>query len=276
MSTSRYRVVTVIVTTAVLVVATSRLMAPGPASTVLIEPQTRMEFVAIEPGSFVMGSPIREAGRNDDETAHRVTMTRRFFVGRREVTQTQWTMVMGQNPSHFKDCSHCPVENVDFYEVASFITHLNAQSTSMRYRLPTEAEWEYVCRAGTQTPFTTGGHITVDQANVDGRFPYAGSAATASYDKTRPAGSFAPNPWGLYDVHGNVWEWTNDWYGPYDSRADTDPKGPDAGTVRVIRGGSWRFDANSARCALRYTHSPQDKGSSLGFRLVAEPITRER
>jgi formylglycine-generating enzyme required for sulfatase activity len=275
---SRYRclIATVIVTMVVLAVATSQLMAPGATYAGLIEPQTGMEFVAIEPGSFVMGSPIREAGRNTDEVAHRVTITKRLFVGRHEVTQTQWAMVMGQNPSHFKDCSRCPVENVDFYEVATFITKLNAQSTSMRYRLPTEAEWEYVCRAGTRTPFTTGERITADQANVDGRFPYAGSAAAASSDKTRPVGSFAPNPWGLYDVHGNVWEWTNDWYGPYDSRADTDPKGPGAGTVRVIRGGSWHFDANSARCALRYTHAPQDKGFSLGFRVVAEPITRGR
>ena len=275
MSGSRNLVVTVIVTTVTVAVATSRLMAPGPTSTFLIEPQTRMEFVAVEPGSFVMGSPIREAGRNNDELPHRVTISRRFFVGRHEVTQTQWAMVMGQNPSHFKDCSHCPVENVDFYQVATFITNLNAQSTSMRYRLPTEAEWEYVCRAGTRTPFTTGGRITVDQANVDGRFPYAGAAVAASSDKTRPVGSFAPNAWGLSDVHGNVWEWTNDWYGPYDLRAETDPKGPDAGTVRVIRGGSWHFDANSARCALRYTHAPQDKGFSLGFRVMAEPIRRE-
>lgn len=267
----RYLVVTALVTTVVLAVATSRLLAPGPA-VLFIEPQTRMEFVAIEPGSFVMGSPAGEAGRNEDEMLHRVTITRRLFVGRHEVTQTQWAMVMGQNPSHFSACSHCPVENVDFYQVATFITNLNAQSTSMRYRLPTEAEWEYVCRAGTRTPFATGEQITGGQANFDGRFPYRGAAAAAPYERTLAVGSFAPNPWGLYDIHGNVWEWTNDWYGTYEPAADTDPRGPDAGTQRVIRGGSWRVDANSARCALRYTHAPQDKGFGLGFRLVAEPI----
>jgi formylglycine-generating enzyme required for sulfatase activity len=272
----RYLAVTILVAAGMLAVATSRVLAPGPTSTWFIEPQTRMELIAIDPGSFVMGSPIREAGRNADETPHRVTVAKPFFVGRHEVTQTEWAMVMGKNPSHFRDCSHCPVENVDFYEVAAFITKLNAQSTSMRYRLPTEAEWEYGCRAGTQTPFATGAHLTVDQANIDGRFPYAGESVTASSDKTRPVGSFAPNDWGLYDVHGNVWEWTSDWYGPYDPLVAVDPKGPDAGTARVIRGGSWRFDANSARCGLRYTHAPQDKGPSLGFRLVAEPILRSK
>ncbi|MCX6550121.1 MAG: formylglycine-generating enzyme family protein, partial [Acidobacteria bacterium] len=111
-----------------------------------------------------------------------------------------------------------------------------------------------------------------DAANVDGRYPYGGGQAGATRDRTVAVGTFPANAWGLFDTHGNVWEWTNDWYGPYEAARGTDPQGAGRGTLRVIRGGSWKFDANSARCALRYTHAPQDKGYSLGFRVVAEPI----
>jgi formylglycine-generating enzyme required for sulfatase activity len=141
----------------------------------------------------------------------------------------------------------------------------------MQFRLPTEAEWEYACRAGTSTPYSTGAQITTAQANIDGRHPPADVEGGAAYDKTLPVGSFAPNAWGLYDMHGNVWEWTNDRYGPYDPKQDTNPPGAGIGGKRVIRGGSWHFDAASARCGLRYTHAPQDAGFSLGFRVVGEP-----
>ncbi len=260
-----------IVVAALLVALTAaRLSAPGPAD-FYIEPTTGMVLVAIRPGSFMMGSPESEVGRNDDEYSHHVAIPQLFYIGQHEVTQTEWKQVMRSNPSSFAGCERCPVEQVDFYQVNEFLSRLNAGASAMRFRLPTEAEWEYACRAGTTTPFTTGTQLSTDQANFDGRFPASDREGGASHEKTLPVGSFPPNAWGLYDMHGNVWEWTNDWYGPYEPRRDIDPRGADTGVKRVIRGGSWRFDANSARCALRYTHAPQDRGNSLGFRVAADP-----
>jgi formylglycine-generating enzyme len=270
---SHYALIVSVLTIIFVAFGASILVAPGPPE-IYLEPQTGMELVAIDPGTFVMGSDPGEPGRGPDETPHTVTLTRPFFIGRYEVTQTQWMVVMGGNPSHQKDCGRCPVENVDFFAVYEFITNLNAQSTSMRYRLPTEAEWEYVCRAGTRTPFYTGHQLAGNEANYDTRFPSPGGTPAEPADRTLPAGSYPANPWRVFDLHGNVWEWTNDWYGPYREGVEIDPRGPSTGTKRVIRGGSWRFDANSARCGLRYTHAPQDKGYSLGFRIVAEPMRR--
>ena len=247
------------------------VLAPDSPRT-FIEPSTGMVFVAIPPGTFLMGSPPSEAGRNQDERQREVVLSRRFYLGAREVTQTEWTIVMGDNPSHFPGCSRCPIERVNFFDVDRFLSRLNARSTSMHFRLPTEAEWEYACRAGTTTPFNTGRHLSTDQANYNGHYPYPGDEPGRFRDATAPVGSYPPNAWGLYDMHGNVWEWTNDWYGPYVEGETVDPPGPALGLKRVIRGGSWYFDANSARCALRYTHAPGDSGFSLGFRVVAEPI----
>jgi formylglycine-generating enzyme required for sulfatase activity len=270
----RYTLVAATATVLLLAMAGSTLRAPGPPETI-IEPQTRMQLVAIPPGSFTMGSPTDESGRGADEMLHRVALTRRFFMGRFEVTQADWAMVMGTAAGRPDECDRCPVVNVDFFQVSEFITRLNAQSTQMRYRLPTEAEWEYACRAGTTTPFSTGEWLAADRANYDARFPYPGDPGkAAAATRLLPVGTYGQNAFGLFDMHGNAWEWTADWYGPYPPGAQTDPAGPSAGAKRVIRGGSWRFDANSARCALRYTHAPQDKGDSLGFRIVGEPIIR--
>ncbi len=236
-----------------------------------------MTFLELPPGRFTMGSAASEPGRNDDETLHDVTITKPFYLGQFEVTQQEWKAVMGTSPSTFKDCGQkCPVESVTFEEVQHFIDKLNARrpssGPSLRYRLPTEAEWEYACRAGTTGPFSTGENLTTAQANYNGKYPYASAPPGDYRQKPAPVGTFPLNPWGLADMHGNVWEWTADWYGPYrDSSADgIDPHGPPAGEKRVIRGGSWYFDANSARCGLRYTHAPNDKGFSLGFRLAAD------
>jgi len=248
----------------------ARLVAPGPAD-FYIEPVTGMVLVAVRPGSFMMGSPESEPGRNDDEVLHRVHLSRLFYIGQHEVTQAEWTRVMKSNPSYFGACERCPVEQVDFYQVNEFLSRINAGTTAMQFRLPTEAEWEYACRAGTSTPYNTGTQLTTAQANIDSRYSAIDVDGGAAYDKTLPVGKFEPNAWGLHDMHGNVWEWTNDWYGPYHPKQDTDPRGPGIGVKRVIRGGSWHFDANSARCGLRYTHLPRDKSSSLGFRVVAEP-----
>jgi sulfatase modifying factor 1 len=253
---------------------------------VVADPVSGITFLEIPAGRFTMGSAGSEIGRGSDETLHDVTITRPFFLGQFEVTQQEWRAVTGSSPSTFTSCgSKCPVESVTFVDVQEFIGKLNARreaagvsSTTavpaLRYRLPTEAEWEYACRAGTTGPFSTGENITPAQANYNGKFPY-GSAPVSDYrQKPAPVGSFPFNPWGLADMHGNVWEWTADWYGPYrDSGTDTiDPRGAASGEKRVIRGGSWYFDGNSARCGLRYTHAPRDKGFSLGLRLAADPI----
>jgi formylglycine-generating enzyme required for sulfatase activity len=266
------------------------------------EAVTGMTLIELPAGRYTMGSGSSEIGRNADETLHDVEITQPFFLGRYEVTQEEWRAVMGTSPSQFAACRpRCPVENVTFADVQQFLAKLNANpSATLRYRLPTEAEWEYACRAGTTGPFFTGENLTTDQANYNGRFPYPtsspGPASPMGEFRQRPTpvGSFPPNRWGLADMHGNVWEWTADWYGAYaeDASANIDPHGPpspgfgaprrsspeqrasaggpNSGEKRVIRGGSWYFDANSARCALRYTHAPEDRGFSLGFRLAAD------
>ena len=235
---------------------------------------TGMTLVELPPGRFTMGSAAMEIGRNDDELLHDVEVTRPFLLGQNEVTQQEWRTVMGTTPAHFSSCGpRCPVENISYAEVQKFLEKLNAHPPQMlRYRLPTEAEWEYGCRARTTGPFSTGENLTTAQANYNGRQPYGSFPAGEFRQKTTPTGSFPLNPWGLADMHGNVWEWTSDWYGPYGdgAAANIDPHGPASGEQRVIRGGSWFFDGNSARCALRYTHAPQDKGFSLGFRVAAD------
>src|SRR5581483_7960539 len=228
-----------------------------------------MTFVEIPAGRFTMGSTQDEKDRQPDETLHDVELTHAFLLSRYETTQQEWRAVMGTNPSHFSDCGpRCPVEDVTYFDIEQFIAKLNARATAadaagpvLRYRLPTEAEWEYACRAGTTAAYASGDTLTPAQANVKGK-------------STLPIGSFPLNPWGLADMHGNVWEWTSDWYGPYSENqtANIDPHGPPSGEKRVIRGGSWYFDVDSARCGLRYTHRPQDKGFSLGFRLAADRV----
>jgi formylglycine-generating enzyme required for sulfatase activity len=233
------------------------------------DPLSGMTFVELPAGRFTMGSSQDEKDHQPDETLHDVELTHPFLLGRFEVTQQEWRTVMGANPSHFAECGpRCPVENVTFLDVEQFIEKLNeragaaaAGDLKLRYRLPTEAEWEYACRAGTTAAFATGDVLTREQANYKNK-------------STVPAGSYPLNPWGLADMHGNVWEWTSDWYAPYSDQAaaNIDPHGGAAAEKRVIRGGSWYFDADSARCALRYTHRPQDKGFSLGFRLAADRV----
>jgi formylglycine-generating enzyme required for sulfatase activity len=235
------------------------------------EPFTGMEFVLVPAGEFMMGSPDDEIDRKPDEAQHRVRITRDFYLGKYEVTQGEWGRIMGENPSHFKDCgSRCPVERVSWYRVQGFIARLSDISRSGAFRLPTEAEWEYACRAGTATPFSTGKNLTTDQANYDGNYPYPGEPKGIYREKTMPVGRFLPNAWGLYDMHGNVWEWCEDDYCDYPSGPAVNPLGRCEAEKKVIRGGSWYFNATNARSARRYTHAPHDVGFSLGFRLVHE------
>ncbi len=235
-----------------------------------VEPRTRMEFVRIEPGRFLMGSPGSEPGRGADETQHEVRLTRPFYLGRYEVTQAQWMAVMGDNPSRFAECGgDCPVESVSAEMIERFLDRLETASGA-RLRLPTEAEWEYACRAGTTGPFSTGDTLTAGRADIDGRTPYNGARVSGYRGAPAPVGSYPPNPWGLFDMHGNVWEWCRDRYCPYAAGAVTDPLGVCDDERLVIRGGSWYFGPDSARSALRYTHRPIDSGFSLGFRLARD------
>ena len=260
------------VTAAALFIAATgtRLLAPGPPE-FYIEPTTGMVLTRISQGAFVMGSPDSERGRQADEVRHRVTISRPFYIGRYEVTQSEWQKVMGSNPSRFANCARCPVEQVTFYDVASFLSRLTSSSTWIRFRLPTEAEWEYACRAGSTTAYAAGAALPAGSANINAH-PETAWSPDDDRRRTKHVGGYRPNAWGLFDMHGNVWEWTNDFAGPYDRAAGIDPKGAATGTARVIRGGGWDADAASARCARRAMHPPQDSGFSVGLRVVGEPI----
>ena len=255
--------------TTLLVVGTV-VRAPGPRSSppALTEPWTGMELTLVPAGTFRMGTPTDEKGREAQEVLHDVRLTKPYYLGRREVTQAEWTEVMGTNPSNFQGCRSCPVERVSFHDVAAFVARLNERS-GPGYRLPTEAEWEHACRAGGSKPFGHAATLGSSEANIDGTYPYDAPARGGRL-RTTPAGEFPANPLGLFDIQGNVWEWTADWYCPYPEGAATDPVGNCSSQYRVIRGGSWKFDANSARCGLRYTHRPQDSGYSLGFRMAKD------
>jgi len=231
-----------------------------------------MTFVYIPPGEFMMGSPKDERGRYDNEIQHKVILTQGFYMQTAEVTQGQWRKIMVGNPSRFRNCGDdCPVERVSWYDVRTFIFKLNRRSEDAKYRLPTEAQWEYACRAGTRTPFAFGKCLSADQANYNGNRPLAGCVKGKYRQKTVPVASFKPNIWGLYDMHGNVWEWCQDWYGKYPSKSVTDPKGPSSGANRILRGGSWYFSARKCRTAYRSRYHPGNRNGNRGFRLVLLP-----
>jgi sulfatase modifying factor 1 len=234
------------------------------------EPATGMRFVLIRPGHFEMGSPPGEAGRRDDETRHGVTLTHPYYLATTEVTQRQWVALMGSNPSQFRSAGpQAPVERVSWSEVQEFLRRLNAGGEGV-FRLPTEAEWEYACRAGTETSYSFGRLLTTSDANYDGRYPLPGQRRGQYRERTVAVASFQPNAWGLYDMYGNVWEWCADAYCPYPTGDVIDPEGACRSPYKVIRGGSWYFGADAARSASRYTHEPQLRGFSIGFRVLRE------
>jgi len=219
---------------------------------------TGMEFIKIQPGCFQMGSATSESGREDDETRHRVCLTQHYELGQYEVTQGQWEKVMGSNPSIFTDCgSNCPVENVSWDDIQEFIRKLN-RKTGRRYRLPTEAEWEYACRSGGRDEKYCGGNDVNSLGWTDDN----------SGNETHRVGQKRANGLGIYDMSGNVYEWVEDWYGSYPSSSVTDPKGPSSGSVRVSRGGSWYLRARYLRSAYRGRSSPGYRDVDLGFRLA--------
>ncbi len=231
-----------------------------------------MEFVRIPSGEFMMGSPTSEKGRKDDEIQHRVTISRDFYLGKYEVTQGQWKAVMGNNPSLFSSCGDdCPVEKVSWDNVQEFIKKLNAKNEGT-YRLPTEAEWEYAARAGTTTPFGIGdgNNLSSSEANFNGDYPYGNAAKGKCLCKTVAVGSYQPNAWGLYDMHGNVDEWIQDWYGAYSSSAQTNPTGASTDSSPIRRGGSWLDIAASLRSAARSSVVPSFRNGNVGFRLIRQ------
>ena len=253
-------------------------------------------FVRVEPGTFTMGSPSGEPGRDSDEAQHEVTLTRAFYLQATEVTQGQWRALMNNNPSAFNSCGDdCPVETVNWWEAAAYANalsaeeglpacytlegcsevspgnHMECSAVSVNapggdpylctgYRLPTEAEWEYAYRAGTTTAYY--------DPNVDA----IGWLDSNSGGTTHPVGEKTSNAWGLYDMAGNVWEWCWDWYGAYPSSGVTNPTGSGSGSARVDRGGSWSNVAGRARAANRDFGFPGDRYGSLGFRLARSAL----
>ena len=272
-------------------------------------------FVQIKGGTFMMGSPDSEAGREKEdrfkllkemglgyyvysEQQHKVTVSS-FYMSKYQVTQKEYKDIMGNNPSFFVG-DNLPVESVSWYDA---IEYCNKRSIKEKltpaytivkdkkdpnnesgyddvkwivawnkkangYRLPTEAEWEYACRAGTTTPFSTGNNITTDQANYDGNRPYNNNAEGVYREKTTPVGTLRSNPWGLYDMHGNVYEWCWDWGEDYSKADQTNPDGAVSGSFRVVRGGSWSRDASYLRSAYRGINDPRVGVRDIGLRVV--------
>jgi formylglycine-generating enzyme required for sulfatase activity len=227
-----------------------------------------------------MGSPVGERGRSDDEVQHLVTLTRGYWLAETACTQALWAAVTGDDPSGFKG-ERRPVENISWEDAQGLIERLNTEldafvgrvasrsgtamavghrsaQRTLQLRLPTEAEWEYACRAGTTGPFSFGDDIIPGQANYDSR-------------ETVDVASLPPNPWGLYEMHGNVWEWCRDWYGGYPRGQVSDPVGPDSGEGRVLRGGSWFGGARVLRSAYRGRGDPGGRTLLFGFRLALGP-----
>lgn len=216
-----------------------------------------MEFVWIPPGNFMMGS-ANEEKKVDNETQHKVTLTKGFYMGVYTVTQEQWYEVMGNNPSSFKGEKNLPVQMISWDDCQAFIKKLR-ENDKKPYRLPTEAEWEYACRAGTTTPFYFGDTISTDQANYGIR----------PEEKTTPVGTFPKNALGLHDMHGNVYQWCQDWYGDYPQNDVIDPQGPEKGIIyRVLRGGSWLSDPGNCRSASRFWSVPGNRRDYCGFRVA--------
>jgi formylglycine-generating enzyme required for sulfatase activity len=251
-----------------------------------------MKLVLIPKGKFLMGSPATEKERERDyrgsEEQHEVAITQPFYLGVCPVTQKQYRQVMSTNPSWFSasggghdkvaglDTDDFPVEQVSWKEAVAFCRRLSALPAEKRarrvYRLPTEAEWEYSCRGGasSSTPFHFGRSLSSTQANFNGRFPYGAGAVDRYLGRPCDVGSYEPNPFGLYDMHGNVWQWCADRFDPgYYSRSPRkDPKGPSTGRARVLRGGSWAHHGHHSRSACRGAGGPVSRGDCVGFRIA--------
>jgi formylglycine-generating enzyme required for sulfatase activity len=213
-----------------------------------------MDFCRIPAGTFFMG---------EQETLHQVTLTKDFYLARYPITQALWQTIMGNNPSHFKGENH-PVDQVSWEDVQEFIANLNERTGENLYRLPTEAEWEYACRSGSSGTYCLG-----DDEKLLGEYAWY---SNNSDQETHPVGEKKPNAWGLHDMHGNVWEWCQDWYGDYFQGSVIDPVGLSSGTDRVSRGGGWNLLAGYCRSGYRNRFSPGFCSHYIGFRLAALPV----
>ncbi len=231
---------------------------PPAAASIDLGGGVSMEFVLIAPGKFVMGSEP-DAGERDETPAHRVVITRAFYLGKYEVTQRQWTAVMGDNPSQFQGAS-LPVDSVSWDDTQRFLGQLAAK-TKRQFALPTEAQWEFACRAGTSTHWYFGENETA--------LPEHAWVGANARQRTHAVGGKPANPWGVCDLYGNVWEWCADWYAnPYPAAEAVDPAGPATGAARVLRGGAWGDDASLARSAYRNSMGPNQRNRGTGFRCV--------
>lgn len=258
--------------------AAVQTVQPPTASMPVFVNSLGMKVAAIPSGSFVMGSPAEEMDRSGMEDQHAIEITQSFYLGVFPVTQDEYRQVMGTDPSCFaqKEMAapaeplpgQLPVERVSWEDACEFcrrLSELAVEKVAGRlYRLPTEAEWEYACRAGTTTAFAFGPSLDAGQANFTG--PLSAGAARG----TTVVGSFPPNAWGLYDMHGNVWEWCNDWFFPdyYGQSPSSDPQGPPSGFARVLRGGGWRSRAAQCRSAARYSATATQRHDAFGFRVA--------
>ncbi|MHB1045550.1 MAG: formylglycine-generating enzyme family protein [Thermoanaerobaculia bacterium] len=244
----------------------------GQVITYTLPGEVPLVLVRIPAGTFLMGSPTTERSRSSNETMHQVTVTADYYIGKYEVTQAQWQAVMGTNPSVFRPCGEdCPVEMVSWDDIRGtngFIAKLNHLLGTTKFRLPTEAEWERAARGGTQTRFSFGDALDGDDscgANAEAA-AYAWWCGNAG-DTTHAVGTRESNPNGLYDMHGNVYEWVEDWFGSYPSTAQTNPTGPSTGDGRVLRGGGWLDVLRGARSAFRAYYAPGSRDGYVGFRL---------
>jgi formylglycine-generating enzyme required for sulfatase activity len=251
----------------------SKPVSPIPVKIVPGKPFTNsigMHFVYIPPGRYVMGSPPDEIGREELEIQHEVVLTRGFYLQTTEVSQAQWQAVMGINPSEYRG-DDLPVHNISWIDAKKFIRRLNQLEGDTLYQLPSEAQWEYACRAGSQKAFANGA-LTVPGSAVDSLLDKVGWYKANARQAPHPAASKSPNAWGLYDMHGNVWEWTEDWweswYGKFSGSPVNDPLGPPKGRFKIYRGGGWFAEAPYQRCASRRRAEPGSKSPGIGFRIA--------
>jgi len=265
------------------------LLLSEDSKTISVSLGTALPMVLVQPGSFIIGSPVDEPGRQDDENQHLVTLTRGYWIAATEVSQALYVEVVGINPSRWVSLLR-PVENVTWFDCARFCNQLSEQHgfqpvykitedtvdwdpAASGYRLPTEAEWEYAGRAGTSTVFSFGNdpsqlHHFGNYCDRTCERAWRDTTQLDGYCFTAPIGSFEPNEWGLYDMHGNLWEWCWDWWAPFEVLPLVDPKGPSAGSHKAERGGCWEVGPEMCRQAYRHFVEPDQKRCYLGFRIV--------